>query len=472
MIMSVDEIFTMTTPEEIIQELKKGRGAELPDIEKYISAIDPQKHLIFDEIERPNKLIKNENGEIRTEKVARIALALQKLIVKRAASFLFGNPVEYVLQATANEQQKLVFTAFQEIMDDVKINSLNRKIAKALFSCTEIAELWYPVPLEEGEEPRYGIGSRFKLRMSILNPMKGDILYPYFNDYGDLVAFSREYTTKNSGRNKRYFETYTDNFIYKFDITEGAATLVEGFPKENPIGKIPIVYAQTETADYEDVQCMIERLEKLLSNFADTNDYHASPTIFVKGAIKGFSKKGESGKILVGEKESEANYLSWTHAPEAVKLEISSLLDLIYTISQTPNIAFENVKSIGTGISGKALKLMFLDAHLKVQDHMEVFDEYLQRRTSVVKAFIGHFNTKLASIAKATDIEFMITPFMMDDESDKLEVIMTATGNKAVMSQKTGVKMAGFVADAEAELRQIQQEEKELNTIQSFPISV
>jgi hypothetical protein len=77
MIMSVDEIFTMTTPEEIIQGLKKGRGAELPDIKKYISAIDPQKHLIFDEIERPNKLIKNENGEIRTEKVARIALALK-----------------------------------------------------------------------------------------------------------------------------------------------------------------------------------------------------------------------------------------------------------------------------------------------------------------------------------------------------------------------------------------------------------
>lgn len=31
---------------------------------------------------------------------------------------------------------------------------------------------------------------------------------------------------------------------------------------------------------------------------------------------------------------------------------------------------------------------------------------------------------KLALIAKATDIEFMITPFMMDDESDKLEVIV------------------------------------------------
>jgi hypothetical protein len=144
--------------------------------------------------------------------------------------------------------------------------------------------------------------------------MKGDVLYPYFNDYGDMVAFLREYTTKNAGRNKRYFETYKDNFIYKFDITEGAATLVEGFPKENPIGKIPIVYAQTETADYEDVQCMIERLENSYLILLIRTIIMLTPTIFVKGTIKGFSKKRESGKILVGEKESEANYLSWTHA--------------------------------------------------------------------------------------------------------------------------------------------------------------
>jgi len=66
MIMRVDELLSKFTPEQIIQELKKGRGTEVPDIKKYISAIDPQKHSIFDEVERPNKLIKNENGEIRT----------------------------------------------------------------------------------------------------------------------------------------------------------------------------------------------------------------------------------------------------------------------------------------------------------------------------------------------------------------------------------------------------------------------
>jgi len=57
----------------------------------------------------------------RTEKVARIAVAIQKLIIKRAVSFCFGNPVEY--NATpANEQEKAVLFALKRILKDVKSN--------------------------------------------------------------------------------------------------------------------------------------------------------------------------------------------------------------------------------------------------------------------------------------------------------------------------------------------------------------
>ncbi len=76
----------------------------------------------------------------------------------------------------------------------------------------------------------------------------------------------------------------------------------------------------------------------------------------------------------------------WAQAPESVKLEIETLLRMIYTITQTPDIAFDSVKGIGA-VSGVALKLLFMDAHLKVQDKCEVFDDYLQRRLSVIQAF-------------------------------------------------------------------------------------
>lgn len=44
--------------------------------------------------------------------------------------------------------------AFNKILKDAKVNSLNRKIARAIFSYKEAAELWFPV--EVAEHTKYG----------------------------------------------------------------------------------------------------------------------------------------------------------------------------------------------------------------------------------------------------------------------------------------------------------------------------
>ncbi len=450
--MDIKEILSKEA-KEAVNELKKGRKTDLPDVDKYAKQLDPKQHKVFDLTFRPDKLVKDDDGNTRTEKVARIGLALQKLIVKRSVSFLFGNPVS-ITSETDDEQGKNVLNAVKEILKKAKTNTINKKAARILFSCTEVAELWYPVEVKPNESEQYGIGSKHKLKVKILNPLKGDILYPYFDEYDDLIAFSREYKLGK----KRYFETYTDEQIIRYDITEGAK-IVDGFPKKNEMNKIPIVYAKSEESDFEDVQDLIERLEVLLSNFSDTNDYHSSPTIFVKGGIKGFSKKGESGKVLEGEEQSDVKYISWQHAPESVKLEISTLINFIYTLTQTSDISFENIKGLGNGASGKALRMLFLDAHLKVQDNMEIFDSYLERRINILKAFIGTANTSLKSATNEVEISSEVTPYMVDDLEEELEFVMTASGNKPVLSQETAIKKAGLVKDSKEEYEKIQREQ-------------
>lgn len=202
-------------------------------------------------------------------------------------------------------------------------------------------------------------------------------------------------------------------------------------------------------------------MEKLLSNFADTNDYHASPKIFTTGTILGFAKKGESGAIIEGEEGATAQYLAWQNAPESVKLEIETLLRLIYTITQTPDISFDAVKGIGA-VSGIALKLLFLDAHLKVQDKMEIFDDYLQRRLSVIQAYLAKMNAKDNDFVTACGnlvIEPEIVPFMIEDEKANADLAMTVTGQKAIASRKTGIKKLGWVKDIDTELKDIEAEE-------------
>ena len=222
------------------------------------------------------------------------------------------------------------------------------------------------------------------------------------------------------------------------------------------------MYGCQPKVEWEDVQSLIERLEKLLSNFADTNDYHASPKIFVEGKIIGFARKGEAGGIIEGEEGAKASYLSWQSAPESVKLEIETLLKMIYTITQTPDISFDTVKGIGS-VSGIALKLLFMDAHLKVQDKCEIFNEYLQRRINILKAFLGVAHNEWKEAADKLIVEPIITPYIIEDEQSKVNILTAANGGKSIASRRTTVQRLGWADDTDAEIDAIEAEENQEN---------
>jgi SPP1 family phage portal protein len=476
-------------PKDFIALIKKLRTevVALPDTELIEKNLDPAKHNVMDKAKRKDRLVKiDENqteiasyydedaeltGTYRIEPVARIALALQKLIVKRAVSFTFGNPVQLNF-SPQDDKQKQVLNAIKKILLKNKEVSLNRKIGKILFSCKEVAEIWFTVPDEKNEI--YGIKSNVKLKVSIFNPLKGDKLYDTYDDYGDLIAFSREFEALDKEGNKiNYFETYTDENAFLWVKAQGADDfkLMEGYPKKNEIGKIPIVYGRQEETEWEDVQGLIERLETLLSNFADVIDYNANPMIFFKGRLTGFGRKGEAGKILEGDSDSDAKYLSWSDAPEAVKLEIETLLRLIYTITQTPDISFESIKGL-SAISGRALKMLFLDAHLKVQEKQEVLSEYMTRRINIIKSYIGLMDNSLNETCKAIDIEPEIIPYMIDDEETKIQILATATGGKSILSQKTAVEQLNYTNDSEKEYELLKEEEQGLNVLETLEPTV
>lgn len=468
----------------VVNELRNGRLDASPASQTNAMQYDPKLHDINDPLKRPDKLVvvdkdSSEYGEVKTinpnvemttetgfriERVARIALALQKLIVKRAVAFIFGNAPAYNSD-TEDATEKEVLQRMRRVFAAVKERTINRRVARSLFNSQEVAEYWYPV---EQAKPHnlYGFPTKYKFKVAIFSPALGDKLWPYFDESRDLIAFSREFTKKDGDlKTRNYFETYTADAHYLWTCqgdangnSTGNWELVEGYPKAIPIGKIPIVYASQPQVEWADVENLIDRLEKLLSNFADTNDYHASPKIFVQGTVKGFARKGEAGAIIEGEDGATAQYLSWQSAPESVKLEIDTLLRMIYTITQTPDISFDTVKGIGA-VSGVALRLLFMDAHLKVQDKSEIFDEYLQRRCNIVSAYLGQADQKTETAAESLIVQPKITPYIIEDELAKINILQAANGGKQVASQASTVRRLGWADDPEAELAEIQAEE-------------
>lgn len=441
----LNNLFATATPDELISKLKDGR-LTTPDnrstFAEYKKQLNPLLHDVQNPSIRPDKIIKTDRGT-EIVKVERISLALQKLIIKRAIAFLFGNE-----PTITSDIQNDVLDTVNAVFRDTKINTINRRVARYLMSNREVAEYWYVN--EEDITNRYGFSSSHRIKCAIFAPEKGDTLYPYFDENADLIAFSREYSVTHGKNTATFFETYTANATYKWRITDKNFEPVDGYPQPNLLGKIPVVYGEQENVEWADVQPLIDRLETLLSNFADTNDYHASPKILVTGQILRWAQKGESGAVIEMADGGNAQYLSWNQAPQAVQLEIETLLRMIYTISQTPDISFENVKSLG-GVSGTALELLFMDSHLKVQEKREIFDEYLQRRINIVKSYLALLNPSpsFAADCANTILTAEIKPLTLSDKTTALSQLTTAVNNDLI-SNRTGINLAASILNTGA----------------------
>jgi len=423
-------------------------------ISDYLKQYRPADHEIMDKGKRPDKTVTTDEAGTKLVTVARLSLPLQKKIVGLAAAFLCGNPIQ--LAATPVDQlQKDLLAVVQKTWELNKLDYESKGLAKLMMSETEVAEVWYT----EAADPFYwsntpNEGKRFRLRMKILANSLGDGLYPVFNNSGDMIAFGRSYVLTVEGKQEEHFDVYTEAATHKAIKATGGWQVVN---ETNTIGKIPVMYYAQPKPEWDDVQTLVDRFEKTLSNHSDTNDYFCSPMVKTTGEIKGFAAKGESGKVLQLEAGATAEYMSWDQSPKSLELEFKNLRSLIYDMTDTPDISIETMKGLGT-FSGIALKMLFLAPHLKAADKEETFGKTIQRRINFIKAAMAKINIGLE---KATSLS--ITPkfeyFLPKNEGEMVDMLVSATGGgKAIMSTETAVKRNPLVDNADQELLLIKDE--------------
>lgn len=442
---------------------------------------NPKQHDIHNERERPDKLISGEDGRLTGKvKVSRLSIPEQKRIVVMAASFL-GSPELASNPAPGLESELL--EVIQVIFDNNKLDYEFKNIAKKTMSERECAELWYTQEAEadywEGTPMQ---GAKFKLRMRIISPSLGDTLYPVYDNFGDMIAFGRYYETVEtvansiSQTNKTcHFDIYTkDRFyfmtkgsqettwtfnydpndaVYAEDGTVVTPSTTKGIP--NPIGKIPVIYYSQPATEWHDVQEMIDRLEKKISNHADTNDYYDSPIVKAKGNVQGFSEKGESGKVLQMDEGADASYLTYDSLPESMKMEMDNLTKFINTYTHTPDISFESVSGLGH-FSGIALKMFFMDAHLKASDKEAIFGMGVTRRINYLKAAISVIDNKFKPALKLI-VSPKFTYFLPKDTDAEVATLINAY-QAGIISLESAVKLNPLVEDAVNELDLIKKE--------------
>lgn len=389
-----------------------------------------------------------------TVTVSKLPIPFQRKIVKSAASFLFGSPIEVVYNGDADASEFL-----RDKWKELRMNSLLLDFCKTVKSETESTMVFFLVKNENDSE--------YKLKARVLSNKNGKV-YPVFDAFGDMISFAWEYKATVNDVETKYLYVWTNDFNYVFyDAGDGLKLNETDGKTENLFGKIPVVYLSQDQPEWWEVQDLIDTYEMSFSKFVDTNGYFASPMYKAKGAIGSIPKKDETGKIVkldIVETDkgnvisADLEVLSWDRAPEALKLEFETTKGLIYGLTDTPDLSFDSVKGLGN-ISGIALKLLFFGSILKAKWDEGDYQTAISRMFNLIIAATSQvLQTKLLSKFEEMEIDVRFTSVLPENIKEVIEILTEATGGKAVMSQKTAVAHNPLVGNDEDELASIKEE--------------
>lgn len=440
-------------PEAIIKSLKK-KTIVLPPWEELHKEYDSKLHPVM-----TDKSYRDIHKKGSIEKVTRIPLDLQKLAVKRMTELAFGIPVKRIYKAES-EEQKRVAKIMEAIMQRNRIDSLNIERGNMLFASCEVVTIWYAL---EQKNNLYGEEAHLKLRSKNYSPIKGDRLYPLFDEYDDLIALSIEYSRKEEDVNTTYFETFTANEHIRWSNAIG-----KGWSEElrEPITleKIPGIYIQRPTPIWEGCSNIVYEIEWTLSRNGNYIRKNSKPVyaIFSDEDVKVGGEKSGDNEFRAIQRypaNAKAEYITWPQSTQSLELQINNLYRAFFTQLQLPDMSFDNMKA--TPMSGEARKQMFIDAHLKVKDESGRILEALDREINVVKAFMCAMYPTLREAIDSLQVELVITPFVINDEGEAINNLTAATGGKSIMTRREAIRQLGFADDVDAEYAALIEEEEE-----------
>lgn len=462
---TIAEVLALPSGERIRDSLSLCKPQFTKSFDETEAEYNVYRHAVFDRTKRKRKQLKvktdkvdndgNPIYKIKYVEVCRVAVPIQKLIVERTAGFLLGKPVTYQLKGNITKETQNLYDAVMLVYEQNKMEYFDKKLARAVFREREAAELWYFVPDENGK-PTSG-----EMRVQLLSPSRGDILLPHYDDYGRMDGFGRGYRTMDLlGQYITHFDIYTKTFVYQFaSDPNGAQLSIAAPPVPHGFDRMPIIYYRQEKTEWDDVQPECDRVDTLLSNWGDTNDYFGSPSYFFKGKLKGFAEKGEQGKVYQGEgSDTDMKVLSWDCSPESIKGELAELFNIIFSYTQTPDISFKSMKEIGSNTSGVAINLMFTDPFMKADDKQELFGENFERRFNVVKGGCAQRDGIGSSTVDNTLCKPTFTLYLPKNEREEIEILNLSTNGKPTMSQEEAVRKNPKVDNPEETMKQLQKE--------------
>lgn len=411
---------------------------------------NPMLHDIMTDPTRQGKFIEGADGKRKSYvKKWKLPIAYPRYINEVALVFLYGRPVKWGCESTDTDK---AFEEFQKLLRRTHFDSKVRQMKRYAGAYTQSAMLFRVYQDDNGKSD---------CQIRVLSHEKNDKIYTRFDQYGNLLSFAWGYTILEGETPVEHFDLFLSNYIYYCQRGEKGWDINV---QENKVKKIPVIYCQQEV-EWAGVEPQIEREEYIHSRTADTNDYFADPQLIIHTDIlKNMPEKDDANKtwLVSGENASAdkmAKYLTWDSAPESKQKEVEQLQNHILSKTFTPNIDFENMKTL-SNVSGKALKQMMVLANIKAQKHQEQHDELIERSANLMRAIIGNvLNVSLAKECERMVLTHEFQDPFGEDIAEAIDCLVKAVDG-GIQSRESAVEQSPLTKNPQAELERLKKEQE------------
>lgn len=451
-----------TDPKKVIATIE-AQSKNVEDISKYQKEYKDKDRKLRESQVGNTQVDKPITGG-KTVKAVRIPINFAKKIVTTATAFEVGKPVTLIPSAE-NNLSKLIY----QIWKINRIDAAIQQIVSLKKSETQAAIQFYIADSTENSLLNKVL-SFFKfqkqvkeIKSKILDNTQGQMT-PYFGQNGNMELFMWKYKASENGKEFNITEIWDDKNYHK--LSDQTGNLVYDGAKPHGFDRIPIVYVSQEQPEWFDVKELIDRYETTLSKLGNSNDYTAYPILLIHGDIKTLPNKDDNGKIinLPMKKDDSgtwvkggAEFLVSSTSAESAKLEFDSVKELIYSISHTPDLSFDNVKGLGS-VSGVALKLLFLDAVIKATMNEGENRTMIERIINVIMSgIVTTTNTSLSTLGSALYYDIVFNSIIPDDVKTATDIIISLK-EAGLLSAQSAIKLIDMVENPEEELNLIKAE--------------
>jgi len=377
------------------------------------------------------------------------ALTNYEMVTERANSKVSNNMLQKFIteEAAYCVGNKITYTSHSDnpaIIEDIRVNTVHwsekhdRELCKEALKFNEAYELYY-------------LNDDALFSALILTPRDAYVLR---DDIGNVVLVIR-FFMKKFDLETQYADVYEGNTVTHYTI-DGESFALLGEPESTKFSRVPVSVCHIGTiyeSLFNNIKGAQDGYETITSDLVnEISDMRNAFLVLTNCTVEDedLTKMKKLGVMMLPNEKASAQFLIKTLSDTFIQNAMSTLRENMYELSNHIN----HNEKLSSNTSSLAMKNRLIGLQQKCTNNIQAIQDCIKLRHQFLFEYLKVKKNKDYFYG---DVESKLTPNIPSDDLMMAQIISQLNGK---VSTKTGIKQLSFVANVDAEMALLKEENK------------